>query len=874
MSPGRPRDGDSFSGRASGDYRRRSPSPQDRRRRRGRSRSPIIDRYEPSDRRPRDSFYPSPREGRPRDRRRSPYSARDSYTPGNRNRSPPPIIYPDPLSVEFELELKEYRLWWRQDQDANKTSNGIKGEREAWEEREKDEAQLEKDYKDYLIKFTRTFVRKHREDEWFKERYNEEMRVPFRNRLITFRKGGFEQWERDLNEGVFDEFSLEGIHKSEHDGAGGVIEKEEGETTTAGETQGGQDLVPARGADLRDDTLSQPTLLIKTLAPNISRDKVEEFLREHLGEGDGGFKWLSLADPRPKKKFHRMGWVMLHPAADSANVVERGDGRDEEGENFQMDEDSKFNGSAVTNTAEKALEAVNEKKIHDPVHGDFTCHMGVHNPPPLAKKTLWDLYSAPKRIEADVVLAQKLIEKMDEDLTETLGYEAGAAAKIEERVEDLKRKGWLQPPVTGPVSIKQDNGFDEDAEDGELEEGEEKEAQSNVVDDEELLVKKKILDLMVEYLRRVHNFCFYCVYESDSVHGLTQKCQGHLRRPRATLTRRAEDVADASVNGVDFPSEEGEPQEEGESSPAQERRQRPVSKNEKQLQTAFKHVKRFEDKLSLILEPENVDLRKFNCMDEEEATVDELLSNHVLKRIVNTDEGKQVRYECKLPNCTKKFAAERFWLNHTTGRGAEGQPPKNPAHQAFRANITSDMALVKRFATDPSRVLIPRPDPKKNEENPFGPGGPSHAHNVSMAYTYNPDVPGGFAVRNMGMPMMSRGAWGNGVVSEGGLHQPGAMRRGGGNRYNNRTGPYDRRRPNGNGRLSPVRMSNMYGGARYPPAGHPAAMAGGNNPFPDAMGGGGGQQPMPPREAVQGRSIKSYEDLDAVGGSGSGELNY
>jgi hypothetical protein len=47
-----------------------------------------------------------------------------------------------------------------------------------------------------------------------------------------------------------------------------------------------------------------------------------------------------------------------------------------------------------------------------------------------------------------------------------------------------------------------------------------------------------------------------------------------------------------------------------------------------------------------------------------------------------------------------------------------------------------------------------------------------------------------------------------------------------------------------------------------------------SNPFPDAMGAGGGPQAMPPREAVQGRSLKSYEDLDAVGGSGSGELNY
>jgi hypothetical protein len=44
--------------------------------------------------------------------------------------------------------------------------------------------------------------------------------------------------------------------------------------------------------------------------------------------------------------------------------------------------------------------------------------------------------------------------------------------------------------------------------------------------------------------------------------------------------------------------------------------------------------------------------------------------------------------------------------------------------------------------------------------------------------------------------------------------------------------------------------------------------------FPDAMGGPGGPQGIPPREAVQGRSLKSYEDLDAVDGAGSGELNY
>lgn len=163
------------------------------------------------------------------------------------------------------------------------------------------------------------------------------------------------------------------------------------------------------------------------------------------------------------------------------------------------------------------------------------------------------------------------------------------------------------------------------------------------------------------------------------------------------------------------------------------------------------------------------------------------------------------------------------------------------------------------------------------------------------------------------MGMHHVGSW-NGAAAMGGagggggdsasLHQPGVVRRGGG-RHNNRTGPYDRRgsryggpgaMPGGGGRLSPVRgMPGMYvggggpmggglggrfpmnaqgGGMPYIPPGHPAAKMMPAGPFPDAMGVGNGQQGMGPREAVQGRSLKSYEDLDAVGGAGGGELNY
>lgn len=148
--------------------------------------------------------------------------------------------------------------------------------------------------------------------------------------------------------------------------------------------------------------------------------------------------------------------------------------------------------------------------------------------------------------------------------------------------------------------------------------------------------------------------------------------------------------------------------------------------------------------------------------------------------------------------------------------------------------------------------------------------------------------PGGWA--GSGLPLT--GAAGSGDPSA--LHHPGVIRRG--NRYGgNRTGPYDRRggrfgsggaggSVGGNGRLSPGRMAGMSAaggrlpsgaGAAYIPLGHPAAAAASAGVGPRwGDSSGGSAQAMGPTEAVQGRSLKSYEDLDAVGGPGSGELNY
>lgn len=588
----------------------------------------------------------------------------------------------DPASLPFQVGFSYFGEWWRTNEkikdERERARTGKRGEplrRDNPEDREKEKARIQVAYDAYKeelqAKMARAFVQEHKGEQWFQERYFAEVRDGLRTQLNEFRRGNYSQWEQDLESGTFDEYSLEGIPKSESNGAGGVVEKEEGETTAANEVLGVGDLVPSKGSDIRDENAFQPTLLIKTIAPHVNRELLQAFCKEHLGEDEGGFKWLSLSDPNPSKRYHRIGWVMLHPAPEVAPIVEREDMKD------QDEEGTIKIPSVPQSTAEKALEAINGKSVKDEVRGDFTCHVGVHVPPNLPrKKALWDLFSAPERIDKDVELAQRLVQKFEEDF----GSDFNAVLKIEERVEDLKNQGRLLPPVTAPSVKKEkksrdflglDEAMDEGEEGEEMEDEEEEGALDDEVDDEELLVKKKQLDLMVEYLRRVFNFCFFCVFESDSIHELTRKCPGgHLRRPRNTLTTSAKAAARASASGEPFPGKKRTGNDMSDEmdlttpvSPEGDRKfpRNPVaSKAEQQLQRAFNWVKTFEDKILQILEPEAVDVRKLGGKPTEEALKDEMV-----KYVKQEDEHK---FRCRVPDCTKLFKERHFWEKHVEKR--------------------------------------------------------------------------------------------------------------------------------------------------------------------------------------------------------------
>ncbi|UKZ62651.1 uncharacterized protein TrAtP1_003890 [Trichoderma atroviride] len=632
------------------------------------------------------------------------------------------------MNEKIKDDKEHARTGRRREPDRNR------GARDSQEEREKEKAKIQVAYdaykEDLQAKMARAFVSEHKKEQWFKERYVPEIRDEFKAKLQDFRRSAYGQWEQDLESGIFDEFSLEGIPKSESNGAGGVIEKEEGEATAANEILGVGDLVPVNGADIRDENQFQPTLLIKTIAPHVSRQNLEAFCRENLGEEEGGFKWLSLSDPNPSKRYHRIGWVMLHPSSDSAPPMDRANPEDEDGDVAIRSP------PPPASAAEKALEAVNGKTVKDEARGDFVCHVGVHNPPlHPRKKALWDLFSAPERVEKDLRLVKRLVNKYEEDF----GSDFQAIPKIEEKVDDLKNAGRLQPAIP-PTSTKKatksrepgmDEAMDDDEEAAEEEEEEEGAVEDEEVDDEEMLVKKKQLDLLIEYLRRVFHFCFFCVFESDSVHELTRKCAGgHLRRPQSTLTSSARAVARASANGDAFPDKkrsEGDNDVDGESVEGDKKFRNMSSKTEQQLLRAYNWVKTFEDKLTQILEPSAVDIRKLGGRPVDEA-IDEELAKHVKQE----DEHK---WRCKVPECTKLFKEDHFWKKHVEKR-----------HGEWLDGLKQEFELINAYVSDPAHIAPSRTDANSNGHFP-----PTSGQSAS-------GTPRGFNLQNfsmngvMGMP--------------------------------------------------------------------------------------------------------------------------
>lgn len=215
------------------------------------------------------------------------------------------------------------------------------------------------------------------------------------------------------------------------------------------------------------------------------------------------------------------------------------------------------------------------------------------------------------------------------------------------------------------------------------------------------------------------------------------------------------------------------------------------------------------------------------------------------------------KYRCKVPECTKLFKGTDFWRKHVEKR-----------HPEWYERIRAEVELVNTYVLDPAHIAPSRSDANSNGHFPIGNNVPT---GTPRGFNLNQHMP-------MGFPMAA-GVPGNAMPTmfappPGGMGMPpgfnpmamagmqggiGPMRNMGRNNMNGRMpGPYARNDGRGRG-----------GGGRGP---MPGMMGpGGFGP----MMGEGGTGAMGPQEAVQGRSLRSYEDLDAAAGDkGTGELDY
>lgn len=519
------------------------------------------------------------------------------------------------------------------------------------------------------------------------------------------------------------------------------------------------------------------------------------------------FQFVSLSDPNPLKKFHRIGFILLSPT----------DPNDPTSEPATVDEST--------------VELLNGKSIHDDTHGDFMCHVGIHNGPPNARtrKVLNEAMSMPENLKKEAELVEKCIVKLEAELRCDEGdmenYEGWEM--IRDKVEE-----W------GRGEREKREGSEEEGEEG---------AEGEV----ELKIMKKTIDLGVEYLRRVFSFCIYCVSSSDSIHELTRKCPGgHTRRP----TPSSDYVPDTRT---------------------------------------LNWTRAWQDKLELFVNPPQPDdddyrerLKKVGGKPVGEAVEEE-----IQKSMKQEDEGK---YRCKVAGCTKLFKAEEFWRKHLDKKHFEWlqvleneaalvnsyvldpcrvHPPK--VEQNAQGGFTTVSGGRNNFPMLPlggfgNPGAAPfQPPPNFNFQPSFFPG----HHNVG-GDKYIPGHPNG-GPGGPGLPLDPRARDGNGIgpirrrdnrLPPGGAILPVGGPPGSRERYvyaaSRRPDRVERERDRERRDREMREMTRL-----------------GNGSVGGRSGSTGGATGPEAELAVLGRSVKSYMDLDAAGGEGKGgkpveELDY
>ncbi|KAJ1997711.1 hypothetical protein H4R26_005731, partial [Coemansia thaxteri] len=384
---------------------------------------------------------------------------------------------PDPRTFEQVVPFKYFAEWLKSQESGRRL----------------DQDEVRERYEDYrreaLQRLYTQFFSEHKEDDWFTERFDPGRRESYMQHLATHKAGRLSEFMADLDAGKLDNITQTATTEQ-------VMQHEIHRRDQSGYSRLGG------GGDEEDDVAVRHTLFIRTVPPSVSRETLDKELR-----GLAGYKYLALSEPRQDKQYHRFGWVRFENGSD-------------------MD---------------KALESLSNVNI-DQFQFHFTRHT---NSSAAAMRLAPDVASSDERVRHDLKLVREAVKSLDErtdperfqsfDILQKKAKELSAAAG--ERTSSNGSNG-----SNGNSKTDNEDG-EHGAEDGEdlhmtdVEKKDEEEGAADEVRGEssevvgDIAAARRELDLMLEYLRRVHYYCYYCGHTADNAEDFSRRCAKlHLRR--------------------------------------------------------------------------------------------------------------------------------------------------------------------------------------------------------------------------------------------------------------------------------------------------------------------------------------------------------
>ncbi|KAJ3198278.1 hypothetical protein HDU67_003532, partial [Dinochytrium kinnereticum] len=466
-------------------------------------------------------------------------------------------------------------------------------------------------YKDqYQVKVLNAFLNEHKGEEWFREKYHPIDSLPLREEIAKRKKTVYPSFLESLNAGKLDDITFDEIINSaapqETNAADAMDATAEIDEATEPKKEDTGLPVPAlQQMPVVSPFVSQfklSALFLKAVPPNIKRQQLVEVCQKVEG-----FTYLAISDPRPDKKFYRIGWIVF-----------------EEGTNL-----------------EKAMEELNQKKIED-----FSLNLAMHNTHTVRARLLPTEFNSPERLERDLENARRLVKALDQE-SGISNIGGGAVEAIENRLQDIvfKKEEFIEPP-------KDDERMDEDENLAGIE---------KITDGPTPVSTKKTkltLDILIEYLRKVHWYDFYSGIEADGPEDFSRRAWIHLRK--------------ASMSTSTTESTDGPP---------------PIRHKKSEFQHLSERLDSRVALRTLILSPGSwggEELEKLGGKNPE-AEVDKILETKHVAKI------EAEKYRCK--DCSKLFRGEEFVKKHIRSK-----------HPEVVKELRVGIDFYNAYVRDPNRV--------------------------------------------------------------------------------------------------------------------------------------------------------------------------